>query len=466
MKKRYSNIKHWASIALGIFVFIMLFTACEQEEPEAGPITIDKVYLEDASSTMPDMEVIFARLGQLLRIEGSGFTGLKKVYINGLDTYFNPVFVSDNSILVTVSGETPTIKADSTVRNTIRLVNDKYEETISFEIRAAAPTITSISHTMPLEGETITVKGTGLVEVVKVVFPGNIEVTNGITSDEEGEFFTVNVPDGVSDDGGSLFVECANGGVYSPAYFNFKKGVLLDFDGNGVHGYWGDAESMIYPEDLDSVPIGTGNVSQGTYCPHRPERVDTIAPATTRCTEVWTAGNDVDDWRGQLTPYIPASTPLNEVAFQFDIYVPEAWIGTGYLKVCLVNGFNGGEWSRESYNYVPWIVDGEEEAFQTTGWTTVTIPLDKIYKFAEDGVENTFEDALATRETTSWKNFGFYFENSDFSLQNVTGIESDSETEFASSAFTGDVYTDNWRIVSLNTPVYSDFSDEDEEIEE
>ena len=43
----------------------------------------------------------------------------------------------------------------------------------------------------------------------------------------------VNVPEGISDNGGSIFIECANGGAYSPAYFNCKKGVILDFDGKG-----------------------------------------------------------------------------------------------------------------------------------------------------------------------------------------------------------------------------------------
>jgi len=454
--KHILNRRFWAPIALLVMmVFSMLFVACENNDSEGGgPITISKVYLEDVNSSVPDRQVTFARLGQTIRIEGTGFTGLKKVYINGLSTYFNVVFLSDKSMIIDIANDTPIIDADPSVRNTIRFVNDGNETTFTFDIRAAKPSISSISNTLPNPGETITVYGTGLTEVSKVVFPGNIETKTGITSDKEGKFFTVTVPAGVSANGGSLFVTTSNGGVYSPAYFNFKKGVLLNFDGQGQHGYWGTADSMIQPADLESVALGTGNVSQGKYVAHRPARIASFAAAKNRCSEVWTAGNGVDDWRGQLTPYIPANTPLNKVALQFDIYVPNEWKDSGFLKICLINNFNGGEWAGACYNYVPWIVNGKSVAYQTTGWTTVTIPLNKLYSWSKDSY--TFETILAYREAATYKNFGFYFENSDVKLKDVTGT--DSDVVFASKATSVKVYTDNWRIVSLDTPVYNDFN--------
>ncbi|WP_348798009.1 glycan-binding surface protein [Flavobacterium adhaerens] len=456
MKKYSLNKKYCTAITMVLVMFAsLLFNACNDDDSSnSGPIAVYKVFLEDVNSSVPDREVKFARLGQLIRIEGGGFEGLKKVYINGFETYFNTVYVTNNSMLISISADTPTMDADPFVRNTIRLVNDGNEVVFPFEIRSGAPVITSISNTMPKVGEMITVYGTGLTEVEKVVFPGNVVVTSGITSDEDGEFFTVAMPAGVATTGGSLLVESANGGVYSPAYFNFKKGVILDFDGNGTHGFWGSAASMIKDVDLESATVGIDNVSQGKYVPHRPSRIASFEAAKNRCSEVWTAGNGVDDWRGQLTPYIPATTPLSEVALQFDIYVPNVWANTGFLKVCLINNFNGGEWAGATYNYVPWLTnDGEVVPFQTTGWQTVTIPLNKLYSFSEG--DFTFEDVLAFREVATYKNFGFYFENSDIKLSNVTGQS--SEVEFPSAATSVSVYTDNWRIVSLATPTYSDF---------
>jgi len=448
------NKKYWTPIAfLGMMVFSMLFISCDNNDSEGKTITISKVFLEDVNSTVQDREVSFARLGQTLRIEGSGFTGLRKVFINGYSTYFNVVFVSDNSMLISISADTPILEADPAVRNTIRFVNDNTETIFEFDIRSGKPVINGISNTLPNPGELIYIEGSGLTEVSKVTFPGGVEVTSGIVSDPDGEFFTVTMPNGVAETGGSLFVETSNGGVYSPAYFNFKKGILLNFDGSGQHGYWGSSTSMIQPADLESAAIGVDNISQGKYVPHRPARIASFDAAKNRCTEVWTAGNGVDNWRSQLTPYIPASTPLDKVALQFEIYVPNAWKDSGFLKICLINNFNGGEWTGGCYNFVPWITDGKSVEFQTTGWRTVTIPLNKFYTWSKEAF--TFEAVLAYREAATYQNFGMYFENSDVKLKDVTGTA--SEVEFPSKPTSVKVYTDNWRIVSLDTPVYNDF---------
>ncbi len=456
MKQYILNKKYWASIAfLGMMFCALLFTSCNNDDGASKSIVVSKVFLEDVNSAVPDREVSFARLGQTIRIEGSGFAGLKKVFINGYSTYFNVVFVSDNSMVLSISNDTPTIEADPAERNTIRLVNDNTETVFPFQIRSSTPVINSISNTMPNPGELIMVNGSGLTEISKVVFPGNVEVTTGITSDPDGEFFTVKMPNGVSDLGGSLLVTGSNGGAYSPAYFNFKKGVLLNFDGQGSHGYWSvdTNPSMIGPNDIESLSIGTDNTSQGKYVPHRPARVASFPAAKNRCSEVWTAGNGVDNWRGQLTPYIPASTPLDKVAFQFDIYVPDVWQDSGFLKICMINNFNGGEWTGACYNYVPWIIDGKAVGVKNTGWRTITIPLNKFYAWSKEAF--TFETVLAFREAATYQNFGIYFENSDVKLKDVLG--NDSTVEFPSKATSVKVYTDNWRIVPLNTPVYNDF---------
>lgn len=452
MKENILSKNYWGRISIiGIFLLGFLFTACsDDDEVTGGEISVDAVYLQDVDSDVQDREVNFARLGQLLRLEGSGFFGLRRVYINGFETTFNPVYVSDNSMLIQISADTPTIEAEEDVRNTIRLVKDNSEATIEFEIRSSAPSINKVSHTLPKAGEEITVYGTGLIEVNTVVFPGDVEVTEGIVYDEEdGEFFTVTVPEGVSEDGGSIYIESANGAAYSPAFFNVERGVILNFDGKGDIGEFGNT---IRQDELESEPIGEGNESQGTYVPHGPAEGETFDAAKNRLSEVFTTGEE--SWRSQITPFIPESTPLEEVGFQFDIYVPEPWVDSGYLKILLINNFNGGEWAGGVYNYVPWIVDGEVVPFETEGWTTVTIPFTEFYLFNDDE-DYTFEDLLQYRESATYKNFGIFFENSDFTMGDVTGGSSDEE--FNSSETSVQVYTDNWRIVSLETPTVTDF---------
>ncbi len=460
MKNRFLKNRLWTlTLFMGWLMILPLFTSCDETDESAStPIKVTAVYLEDAESDVPDRLVTFARLGQLLRIEGSGFTGLKKIYVNGYSTYFNPVMVTENNVFVKLSLETPTIDAEPDFRNKIKLVKDATDYSFELEIRSSAPVITAISHTMPMPGEPIMISGTGLVEIKKITFPGNVVVTEGIVSDEEGEFCIVTMPEGVSEEGGSILLEGTNGGAYSPSYFNVKRGVLLDFDSRGTQGYWGWSEtgSMLNASDLESAIIGDGVKSQGNYCAHRPARLASFPAAKNRNTEVWTAGNDVDNWRGQLASFIPPTTPVDQVAFQFDIYVPEQWTNTGFLKICLANQFNGGEWSGYATNYVPWIVNKAVVPFSTTGWVTVTIPFNKFYAFSATTTAFTFENVLAFREGASWQNFGMFFENSDFKLSNITGVTTD-ETEFVSSATSVKVYTDNWRVVPLEQPTYSDF---------
>lgn len=406
----------------------------------------------------------FARLGQLIRIEGSGFTGLKYVYINGYECYFNQALMSDKSFLVTVNKNVPTVGVDESLKNTIRLVKDGAELVYNFTIYGASASITSISNCMPNAGEPITVYGTGLYEITKVTFPGDVVVTEGIVSDPDGEYFQVTVPAEALATSGSILAEGSNGGAYSPTYFNYKEGLLLNFDDAGSQGYW-ERESMVKPEDLMNEVIGEGNTSQGNYCKLLLDKFFPISADANRIAEVWTAGNGVDpDW---TTLGIPADTPIEECGVQFEIYVPKPWSGTGFLKICNQNGFNGGEWDKDSYNYIPWLVDGEIVPFQTEGWVTVTIPFSEFYKAKVVASSwKTLEDVQETRELSSYINFGFYFENSEFKLSQVLSetLEESEEKVFPSSQIELgelEIYIDNWRLVPIQTPAYSDFGDED-----
>ena len=134
---------------------------------------------------------------------------------------------------------------------------------------------------------------------------------------------------------------------------------------------------------------------------------------------------------------------------------------TGFIKILLFNSYNGGEWSGNVYNYVPWIEGKAVVPFKTDGWVTVTVPFNKFYAFSSTSTDYTFENVLAARDGASWKNFGFYFENSDFNLSQITGNSADADVEFPSAPFNLNVYTDNWRVVPLNKPVYTDFPEEE-----
>lgn len=449
------------------------FLSCEESDNLGStPIQVTKIYLEDHESSVPDRPVEFARLGQMIRIEGSGFLGMKKVFINGYDTYFNVAYVTDNSMLISIHRNTPVVDAEEEVRNTIQLVKEGTDITYTFTIMAASPTITRLSNTLPQPGDLVTAYGENLHETSKVTLPGGIEVTN-IVSDEEGEWFTFIMPDGVTASG-SLFSEGANGKAATPAYFNFTECIILDWDGNGEGGAWSWSEggSMIGIQDSDdqqsdlvSDPLNSG---RGNTVPLIPERIlnganGGVVAGKARATEVWTAGTDnpMDDW-SRMYAYIPETTPLNEVAFQFDIYVPDPWSNTGQIQVVLYNNFNftgvgSDDDGQRTAFYIPYIQDGVMVPFQTEGWETVTIPFSEFGYYAnmledDEATPPTFKNVVEDRLAATYQNFGMGIVNTDFTYR---------EVEVISTLFNQKIYVDNWRVVPVKKITVSDYDDEE-----
>jgi hypothetical protein len=432
MKNRiYKNIWVFATLIVGMIGFI----ACEDKnDTDTSPAAINKVFLEDAQSSVPDREVKFARLGQTIRLEGSGFTGTSQVLINGEKCYFNPVFVSNNSMIIQVSGDVPTIEASEDVRNTICLVKSGQKYSFGFEIRSAAPSITEVSHTMPAAGDEITITGTGLQEVEQVIFPGNVRATTFSSDDEDGKWVKVIVPAGITQSG-SLTVISANGGAYSPAYFNYKEGVIHNFD--DVQNYsWGSGIDNTALTDL--IPA-SGNLpkSQGGY---------QVFNATGNSS----AGSDQRFWLNStaifsaISAHIPGSTAASNCGIQMDIYVEGAW-NSGIIRMVMADGSGA---SRYCMIYRPVYVSGAYNAgaFVNPGcWFTVTLP----FSLSADYEGKTLDDVIASMSAASYKQAGPWFENSG-----ITDV-------FDAVPATEKIYFDNIRFVPLATPTYSDFPDED-----
>ncbi len=455
-------------IWIACFTFAMAgLTSCTEDDGDAypggnGPVTVNKVHLEDAESTVPDREVTFARLGQTLRLEGSGFGGTKKILVNGYETYFNTALATDNSMILQLQSKTPVSEAPDSVRNKIQFIKDSGKYSYEFIVRAASPQISSISNTLPQAGETVTVYGSNLQETSKVTLPGGGEVTEitNASDDESGEWFSFVMPANVTSSG-SITTEGANGTAISAEYFNNKNCMILDFDGTGTQGYWSWSEtgSMINANDLVDDPLVSG---RGKVCQLIPKRLleTGIVAGKNRATEVWTAGNGnaADDWTNMYT-YIPAATLLTDVAFQFDIYVPEEWVNTGYIQINLANNSSfTGYGSSESTSigvgyYIPWIKNGSVVSFKTSGWQTVTIPFSEFGKFATEisaGKSPTFQEMAEYRNSTDYRNFGLAFVNGDLTYSDVTYDASVSKQL---------IYVDNFRIVPCKSSVVSDYPD-------
>ena len=235
------TIKYLWTLCLALAAFTL--TACSDDDNggSSAAMQINQIYLENVDDEVnQDRPVEFARLGQLLRIEGSGFSGLKKIYVNGYETYFNNALMTDNNVWVTLNAATPIDKADADVRNTIVFYkNDNNKLVYEFTIRAAAPAVTSVDNTLPKAGETVTVYGANLQETTKITLPDGTEITDGIRNDADGKWYSFTVPSSADlTKSGSITSEGANGTAKSPTYFNDFGNFITDFDGNGELGSW------------------------------------------------------------------------------------------------------------------------------------------------------------------------------------------------------------------------------------
>ena len=449
------------------------FTACNDDDEyfdekyQDTQIVIKNIYLEDAESSVTDRLVEFARLGQMIRVEGSGLMGMKKVYINGYDTYFNRAYVSDNSMLIQINSKTPVVDAAPEDRDIIRFVKDATETSYSFTIRAASPTVTSIDNTLPQPGETVTVYGTNLHETTAVTLPDGTQVTN-ITSDEDGEWYSFVMPSGIQS-GGSILSEGAHGSAKSPACFNEKRGIILDFDGTGVQGGW---SATYTSDDLTTDPLNSGRNNVVPIIPF--SVLDEGGVQSGGKGKGWfTAGGEKGAWSDatenwtRFNDLIPAETLVANIALQFDVYVPEAW-STGMLEFTLQNNLSSyGYGSTETTNttnityptavvWIPWLVDGEVVPYQTEGWTTITIPINTIGKYQNTEETLTFANVCEDRAAASYANFGMFFVNTDV-------VDEDSGYNFTATAFNQKIYVDNWRLVPYETFVISDYPEDEAE---
>ena len=464
---------------LCLAIAAVVFTGCKDDDNGGSTtqMTIDKIFLENINDEVnKDREVEFARLGQLLRIQGSGFMGLKKIYINGYETYFNNALMTDNNVWVTLNGDTPVEKADESVRNTITLYkSDSNKLVYKFTIRAAAPSISSCDNTLPKAGETVTVYGTNLQETTKVTLPGGIEITSGIISDEDGKWYSFTMPDGVTE-AGSITSEGANGTAVTPAYFNDFRCFVTDFDGKGELGSWSATYSS---DDLVSDPLATGRGKVAMVVPN--VKLDAGGLDAGSNSLLWaTAGNDNanDDW-SRMFSIIPETTLASNLALQFDIYCPEPWDESGQLEFSLQNNLSNYGWdsnctkfSAEYKNtaavWIPWLneTDGTHQAF-TTGerWQTITLPLSQFGNYNPATAKKDADKATAAaatlrtvaddRNAGSYRNFLMLFVNSDIKTEEgVTPV-----LNYPAKLFTQKIYIDNIRVVNTTAITVSDFND-------
>jgi len=255
MKKGFLVYKNISSVAL-LFMLAGLFvvSSCKKNDisvPTAsGPPTIERVRLTDPLTK--DSSLTQTTLGSTIAIVGSNLATAQKVVFNGFALNVNPVYATDNILVITVHDSVPTVATNPNVKDELTVITAGGQVTYKFKILPPRPEVERVGNEYAKAGETITLYGKYFYFVDTVKF-GAVNVTSGITTN--GTSLTVPVPSGVDLSTVDVTVRSKSGisvANRNTKFFNAaRSGTLINWDdktpgGNIVNFGWGlDASKKV-----------------------------------------------------------------------------------------------------------------------------------------------------------------------------------------------------------------------------
>lgn len=161
------NIKNRMLLKLCLLasISILLFTSCSNDSGDSGGSSTGKLEVTGISKSVVDDPLVdgdrevdvptdIINAGNYYIIRGSGFSTLKSISFNGLESYFNSTFVTDNAIVVLVDEKTPYYNEMDEMKIVTNVGTLKYK----VAIRPPSPSIKGFPIN-PNAGDIITIKG-------------------------------------------------------------------------------------------------------------------------------------------------------------------------------------------------------------------------------------------------------------------------------------------------------------------
>lgn len=349
--------KKWLAATL---VIGSILAGCKKDN-HSSPV-IKSVRLDDPAKK--DSTFTQALPGTLVVLQGAGFGGVTHVYFNNADAAFNAAIQSDNNIVVRIPADAPTEATNPNVPSKIRVVTPGGEATFSFVLVAPSPIISSMTNENALAGQTVTLTGSNFYLINKVIFPGNIAVTQ-FTTTPDGKQLTVTVPSGITT-GAPLQVAAKFGTGSSNFLFdNFRApatGFLANFEwGDPFFGwqYWGGIntnDGSLFPQNtgnyIEVHPSGSINAGDGAW--YQDNRAVNVAQLA------W--ASNVND-------------AVSNYVLKFEMNVRSSW-KNGSMMITTSAQINPPTNTNWSYlaRWAPWETAASGDA-RTNGWVTVSIPL-------------------------------------------------------------------------------------------
>lgn len=359
--------------SLWSLLLVFLLCACGES---GDSVVVSRI----CSQKVDDLETELTRirLGETIRIEGSGFSTTKVIYCNGKEVSgVNRNYITDTQIILTIPESIPlgSEVEDPNDLNTLRIVTEHSEFVYSVVVSAGTPTITGISHTLPEAGDVIEIYGTNLRGIDKIIFPGGVVVEpGGFIESTDYKTVRVTVPEGGDQEPGYLTIEGVSGGVYSYNYMNCKDGIFINrfSPGNDAYSYGGSGVtstlSAVLPEATNGEP-GNPEFYRGM-----PAEAQTISSSLDGYTVGILPFDSQKAWEIALTNgLIDNATLCDNVAIQFDYYVTCPW-SAGAMRWEMISGDQNFR-----NTTVPWVQSGEIVPITFNGgWRTLTMPLNEV----------------------------------------------------------------------------------------
>jgi len=253
-----------------ILLFIIVLAglvlyACKKNSSGGAPVVKD---VRTVTPAQADSFFTEALPGALIVIQGSGFNGLQAVYFNDTSAYFNPVYVTNTTIIVTIPATSQTAATDPSVPNVIKLVTNHGTVSYPFTLVLPKPVISSIS--LDNTGTVLYISGTNLAGIQKITFPiGNSDTATSYTVNTTYTQIVAGIPTGtVSTD--SVRVYCTFGVAsfpYPPPMIiasvsneNATAGTSVTITGTNFIG----VAEVLFPGGIVGTNLVTQSVNQMT----------------------------------------------------------------------------------------------------------------------------------------------------------------------------------------------------------
>lgn len=350
-------IKNILLFSVVFTVAASIFTACDNDDNNGATPLIR--YVRTTSAAQSDSIITSAYLGNTIALIGDNFSNVREIWFNDQPARLNPVFITNNAILVTIPNDIPV-----DVTNKIRLVTRSGIETLfDFAVDVPAPVLNSLTCEYVADGDMAVINGDFFLEP-EVFFNGNMSAE--IVSFTKTEI-KVTVPTGSK--AGPITVESIYGSTRS--LFSFRDNnvqtpttvIFADFE-ETAWNTWG-----LSAFGSEGGPTGKYMILEGT-------------------TGAWAwPGNPLQFYFNNPVrkPLIPEGD-IKTMALRFEVNSHE-WHDTPLLFWFTnkpdTHDVDGAD---AQAHWKPYLNNGVKTNYVTNGWVTVTIPLTD-FKYSKDESE-------------------------------------------------------------------------------